>query len=90
MKIDEYTVLEDLHWYFVSYSNGKKIGSIEIGLKKDIFVPSEIKLYIEKQNSTNYCCIINWKKMKTEQLSTETKTNFIENVMGRRSNVIIM
>ena len=76
MIIDKYTNVEDLHWYFISFSDGEKIGSIELGLASDVFVPSEIKKYIEMRNQIDYCSIINWKKINANQLSIDSMQEF--------------
>lgn len=84
--IDRYTSIDDLSWYFVCYSDGESVCSIELGLFDDVFVPSEIKQHIQSKSNLDYCCLINWKKLDVNQVSTEVKAEFqkvINNELSR-------
>lgn len=64
------------HWYVAyNYSDGKGsgFGSIEITSDSDLFIPSEIREYIIKRNNFNFCVLINWKSIDSNQLHSAKK-----------------
>lgn len=74
--IDKYTSIDDLSWYFVCYSDGESVCSIEMAFDEDVFVPSLVSKQIQNTNNLKYCCLVNWKKITSQQISTESKVNF--------------
>lgn len=69
----------DVYWYHVVYSNGNgAIGSVELGLIDDVFVPADIRDHIQKNQQLDYCCLVNWKKLQPHQISEETLNRFLE------------
>lgn len=63
-----------MNHYFVAYGytdlGGSGFGSIEISINNDIFVPSDIRKYIQDRIK-NDIVIINWKSIEANQLSPE-------------------
>ena len=70
--------VNDIYWYHVVYSTGSQIGSVELGLKDDLFVPADIREYIEKANGFDFCALVNWKKLESNQISEDTLNKFLE------------
>ena len=60
------------HWHVVyrwwKDSGNDGMGSIEMTLDDDLFVPSDIRGLIMKYKDFDECVIINWKKLDQNQL----------------------
>jgi len=71
--------VKDVYWYHVVYStiNGQ-LGSVELGLLDELFVPADVREHIKKQNNFDFCVIVNWKRLEPNQISVETLAKFME------------
>ena len=60
--------------YYVTYNlknlNDSGFGSIEVSIKDDVFVPSDISDMIAKNYGLKGVIIMNWKVLETNQLCT--------------------